>query len=265
MGSDRNQVLPYRTDANDLTRLVEAYEKGRSWRRIQVLNLTSDRFQGALAAAHCLKLIDENSGNITERGERFALSSCGVKRRRLLLEAIIDYEPYELLLEAVFVENFTGETSTQWIENWWNTWNYGSSSCNRSDGALAFAKFVEYVAKGKFYVGRRGRPSRIEWYEDAKQILENARSSFAREADSHVPGEPTSQIESPETAAVQAASAQVETVDASSSNSSEVSSLTLGLGSGRVAKLTVPARLTQSEKQRLMDLVELMIAVEPED
>lgn len=175
---------------------------------------------------------------------------------------MLEYGPYELLLEAISAEGIEGEeedkfTSLEWIEKWWNTNDYGSSQTNRTEGSSAFAKIVEYLEIGEYKQGRRGHPSRIEWAGDAQKRINEARNEQTREEIG---------AESPALHNDRASDVK-DDQDVAGKESGSVSRpknniLTLNLGDERVAELSLPPRLTPHEKKRLVALVELMITTD---
>ena len=270
--SAESTILPYRTDGNDLIRLIEARGRGRAIKQIQSLNFTNTGFQGTVAAAYALKLMLPDSDELTETGRELALSRNTERKREILLESMLQYEPYELLLEAVFAHNHTvDETTTEWIETWWSTHNHGNSQKNRNEGATAFCKLLESAGLGNFFIGRRGRPTRIEWQDNVAENIANLRNTFNEDenlpinANEYKHSEPI--VDSPDgtnslpTDKPSIPPTKMERPTTISGNSE----LTLPLGTGRIAVLSLPPQLTASEKQRLITMVDLMISEVDDD
>lgn len=253
-----DQTLPYRTTGDDIERLASALARGRDLEQVQSLFSSSNNFRGTVSAAEQLSLLNPDTEELTSSGKALALGD-PEKRKEVLFSAVLDYGPYELLLEAISGEGIFGEdgdkfTPVEWIEKWWQTNGYGSSQTNRSEGSSSFAKIVEYLGIGEYKQGRRGHPSRIEWTSDAQLKIRKARNEgedprpSPSESDAHKVDSQTS-------------------IEGGSGLSFRPDNnvLTLNLGNDRVAKLSLPPKLTRQEKKRLVDLVDLMIATEDQE
>lgn len=256
MAQAEDDTLPYRADAGDITTLVEARAHGREVDQIKTQFTSRSAFQGALSTASTLGFVLKEKGELTERGRRFALAD-KENRQNLLLHAILEYEPYDLLLGAVFNREEEDKTTIDWIERWWATHEYGTSETNRNQGSTTFAKLIEYVGLGEYKQGRRGYQTRIEWGSDASSILRHARNRVVQDEeedslqqDSLEPKDADSTHQAPVD--------QTETQEPEGSLS-ENNALTLNFSNNRVAKLSLPPTLTPSEKKRLVSLVELMV------
>lgn len=268
MSTFRSDVLPYKTDGDDLTRLIEACGRGRILKQIQGLGFSEAGFQGTVATAQALGLLDHETDELTESGREYALSHNSDRKRAVLLEAILQYEPYDLLLEAIFDQGYQEETTTQWVETWWSTQKYGNSQRNRNEGSTTFAKLIEYVGLGDFVVGRRGRPSRIEWREDVIERMREARSMLYEQDGGGLTSPVVDAPAELDGDYVLKNSKQITDVERLSPRQTVRlkgnSELTLPLSSGRIAILSLPPILTESEKERLLTLVDLMITIESE-
>jgi hypothetical protein len=257
-----DQTLPYRTTGDDIERLASALARGRDLEQVQSLFSSSNNFRGTVSAAEQLGLLDPDTEELTPPGKALALGD-PEKKKEVLFSAVLDYGPYELLLEAISGEGIFGEdgsefTPVEWIEKWWHTNGYGSSQTNRSEGSSSFAKIVEYLGVGEYKQGRRGHPSRIEWTSDAQLRIRKARNEEAQE----------DFRPSPDEGDFHKTGSQNRTqVDDKSELSLRPDNnvLTLNLGDDRVAKLSLPPKLTSQEKKRLVDLVDLMIATEDQE
>jgi hypothetical protein len=254
------QTLPYRTTGDDIERLASALARGRDLEQVQSLFSSSNNFRGTVSAAEQFGLLNPDTEELTPSGKALALGD-PEKRKEVLFSAVLDYGPYELLLEAISGEGIFGEdgdefTPVEWIEKWWHTNGYGSSQTNRSEGSSSFAKIVEYLDIGEYKQGRRGHPSRIEWTSDAQLKIRKARNEEGRE-----------DLEASSSASdIHEVGSRAPTEKNSESASySENNILTLNLGDDRVAKLSLPPKLTPREKKRLVDLVDLMIATEDQE
>lgn len=255
--SDR-ETLPYRTTGEDLERFISAYARGRDMNQIHSLFTSTPNFRGTTSAAENLDLYDPEAEQLTSLGERLALGD-SEEKKKVLFSSVIEYEPYELLLEAIFAGGVTEEdemkyTPTEWIESWWGANEYGSSHTNRSEGSTAFAKIISYLEVGEYKQGRHSYPSRIEWAPDAEQQVEDARKSL----EGHQPQADKEELISNEE------DSKNRGRDPKSrgkfDSPPENNALTLHLGDDRLAKLSLPPSLTRNEKERLVSMVKLMIS-----
>lgn len=260
----KGSVLPYRSTGEDLVRMINEISKGRDSSQLQAL-FPSRTYHGTISTADELGLYDEENETLTELGKKLALSG-REDRREILLGAMLDYEPYELLLTANFGHGYEEETPLDWIEKWWSSNGYGSSQTNRSEASTTFAKLVEYVGLGTYTIGRRGHASRIEWSADAQTRIDDLESAFAQRQDLAVDAETAAEPElssSKSSAEQKAESSTIErktpiaTVEGNSH-------YRLSFKGGRVAELSLPPKLTKSEKDQLLGLIQLMVREEAE-
>lgn len=256
-------TLPYRTDGEDLERFIEALARGRSLEQVQTLNFSQKGFEGTVTAAECLGFALRDDGGLTQLGQKFALAP-EAERRMILLAAMADFEPYSLLLEAI-QDRGEGSTETEWIETWWSTHGFGSSSSNRAEGSSTFARFLEYAGAGAYVRGRRGHASRIEWNGDSAPSLpgrdaEGPQSEgSAKDSDqseqraagvANSRGNPPTRQREADSQGV--AAGQVE--------------LSLPLGPGRTVYLRLPPQLSPKERDRVLALLDhLIVATETEE
>jgi len=246
--SDRKEfTLPRRTSAEDLLKFIDQRARGRDLSQIQSLNFNTHSFEGTLNAAEAFGLLDRTTNDLTEKGKKLALNK--EKRKELLLDAVLDFEPYELLLEALFDPSPPLETPLEDIETWWNTHGYGSSQTNRSEGASSLARFIDFIGVGSYTLGRRGSNSRIIWIKEAANILrtKNILGSHNVTESNNNPNE---------------ANQEYKHETGKRPLSPENNTTTISLGVGRFAQLSLPPRVTTAEKQRLLKLVDVMVEVD---
>lgn len=273
MQADKGVVLPYRTTGEELTRLLEARARGRDLAQIQALDFSTGAFQGTLVAATALGFLDPDTRELTELGREYVLTSTG-ERPGIVRRAMDGFEPYGLLLEAIFDRGSPNETPLDWVVNWWGTHGYGNSETNRDEGSSSFARLVEFIRLGSFVPGRRGHPTRIRWAERAPgqpKRTPRARAtdvlppqSAATELPPATPGTPTEAEGSPPPAPPRVVPSRPPQA-ASAGEAEPNSSLVLSLGPGRTVQVTVPPRITTAEKKRLLALIELIITPAPGD
>lgn len=258
MPDQRGAVLPYRTTGEELSRLIEARARGRDLAQIQGLNFAAGSFQGTLVAAQALGFVDPETQDVSRTGREFALAPDS-ERRRLLFQALLRFEPYELLIEAVFDRGDATETTLEWVQTWWSTQGYGSSQTNREEASSAFAKLVEYAGLGSYLQGRRGYPTRIQWVDGAgertKEVLR------APEGPQSTVGEEAEEVE----ASAMVGFSVPATLDGGAGPAGGNNRLVLNLGSGRAVELSFPPYLSAEEKKRLLTLVDLMLTATPGD
>ncbi len=261
--NDKGGVLPYRSDAEDLTRLLEALARGWSVQQVRSLNFSAKNFEGTTLTAQLLGLFDSEEEELTAAGRRFALAAAA-ERQALLLAAMREFEPYGLLLEAIFGGEAPRATEADWIERWWATNGYGSSPSNRAEAATVFGRLAEFVGLGTYIQGRRGHPTRIEWNTappTAPGLPPRRRVDVQAEP---VPPPGTAIEEVAPTPTVAPAAAVELPAARARADEAPYSTVAVELAAGRYAQLRVPSRLTRAEKERLLSLLDLLITVVPE-
>lgn len=268
MDADNGGVLPYRTSGEDLVKLVKHRARGRSMDQVRTMNFSRKGFEGTVRAATALGLVTEEEEDLTDRGRKFALASSGGERQELLLEAILSYEPYELLLDAAFSRNEEA-TPLEWIETWWSTGGYGNSANNRSEGSTAFARLVDSTSLGDYVQGRRGHPTRIEWVDGAKDRVEEIRRHLLDEQPQQQDKKEESKVEDEPPSAVETRDRSHEPVSAATPDPRESGGgdedtvrLSLPLGDERKVEMTLPAVVTEDERDRILSLVRHLVQVE---
>jgi hypothetical protein len=283
METVQDTVLPYRTDGDELARWLEARARGRTPAQIRALDFGAKAYDGTLTGAQALGLVEPAGTELTEAGRAYALAAPG-RRPELLRAAMSAFEPYGLLLEAVFARGAVEETETAWIESWWATHGYGASATNRAEGAVAFARLADAAGLGSYVQGRRGHPSRLQWARRAPtagtawgdlwstvapaapQAVAPTSSATATRASAPAaapaatpPTEPHISASSP-AAEISESRIAAEHAPEPVAGSGAYSSATIDLGRGRVATLRVPAVVSAAEKSRLLELFELLLA-----
>lgn len=283
MDDDKGVVLPYRTTGEEVTRFLEARARGRDLGQIQALDFSTGAFQGTLVAATALGFLDADVRDLTQLGRDYVLGSAA-ERTALMRAAVQRFEPYGLLLEAVFDRGAAQETPLDWVVTWWSTHGYGNSETNRAEGASSFARFVEFTGLGSFIPGRRGHPTRIRWAGAAPGEVKGGTHQPPVTVRKPLPPDdsPSRSATSPWRAPDTPAPAPVAEAPVSAEISARArppaqrtwteprepepnTSLVLSLGPGRTVQLTVPPRITAAEKQRLLRLMELMITTTPDE
>jgi hypothetical protein len=259
--ADNGTVLPYRTAGEDLERFCSACNRGRDMDQIQSLFPSSRNFSGTTSAAATLGLYKPEEEVLTSSGEVLATGEPD-KKKEALFQAVLEFEPYELLLEAIFTSGVKEKeeskfTPLKWVEKWWEDNGYGSSQTNRDEGSTTFANISSYLELGSYKQGRHGHPSRIEWDPNAEKRVDKARERLQR-----------NEISESEKKAVGNKEPVEDEEDLVGGEKSEIesppenNSLTLNLSDGRVAKLSLPPKLSSGEKERLVSIVELMVETE---
>lgn len=265
MESAKGKVLPYRTSADDIVRFVDNVSHGRTIEQIQSIFSSGHTFAGTSVAAAALGFIDEEGG-LTELGKEFTLEEG--RRRELLLQSLLQFEPYELLLEVVLNGSQSESTSLGWIEKWWATSDYGNSANNRSEASSSFARIIDFVGLGDYKQGRRGFASRIEWQTDASERVSEARTPNKQGAAAQLEKDvPAQERKTPKTEEVRESAKQKQANPTGFSQvvNSNSNALQLQLSEGRVAQVTVPSSLTSKEKERLLKLIDLLVEARDPD
>lgn len=238
----QENVLPYRASGADIAGFIDSLGRGRSVDQAQAtLNLSSKSLEGTLSACAALGLVDDD-GALTTQGRRFALARQPHERQTIVLEGLLGYEPYELLLEALVHQNAEA-ASLDWVITWWGTHGYGSSQTNRSEGASTFARLVEFAGIGEYKQGRRGHPSRIEWVEDATEKLSKN--------EDEIPGDEPPPLDGREDGKKRF------TDDGTSQG--DVLSVRLPLSGGNTAEVAIPNRMLRKELEKVRSVINTLL------
>ncbi len=234
---------------------------------MQIRSLFSAKsFEGTVVAARALGFLEAGTEEVTSDGRRFALATAEDKTV-LLRSAMEEYEPYGLLLEAILGHQPPTSTKVEWIARWWAAHGYGSSESNREEAATTFARLCDFVGFGTYVQGRRGHPTRIEWRRGGAPV--SSPPSAAAPVIAHLSEPPrgwTEPVEdSPSPPKNERTQRDAPSPPAPASGPPEgYSTVTVALGPGRTAGLTVPSTLSRGEKHRLLSLLDLLITETPE-
>jgi hypothetical protein len=264
----KGATLAYRTTPEEVKQVIEAINRRRSIEQIQTLFPSPTAFQSAMQAAIVLGFVDADTNSLRPSGRDYLLQAD--KRTEIMLNAMCHYEPYGLLLEAIFVRDTPAETPTEWIIDWWSANEYGASPNNREEAATTFGKLIEAVGLGTFMLGRRGKSTRIQWTTGAakriKEILDGVADDHtgldASEVDAN-PSLPTPDIQ-PATRGEPIQSSMSSAGTKATTASHEYASMSIPLSGNRIAEVRLPARLSLKDKTRLIQIVELLIEVDDE-
>lgn len=167
---------------------------------------------------------------------------------------MLSFEPYELLLEAV-VQRGDRVTTLDWVETWWNTHGCGSSRSNRTEGSSSFGRLADFAGLGAYIQGRRGHPSRVEWAHDTLASATTDRTK-RREIEQAEPPSIAPPGDSSEGQGNKLSPSGPRLADAPLDSIS----LNLPLGPGRIVEIRLPACISAAEKDRLIQLLEFLIA-----
>jgi hypothetical protein len=246
-------VLPYRSDASELQHLIHALLRGQTRAEVRRSHFSAKTYEGVLATAHALALVDDRTGAVTAAGRRYALAT-PADRPALLRELLAAYPPFGEVLGA----EADGErvTSLDRIVARWAAHGYGSSASNREEAAPAFAKLVEAARLGSYVQGRKGHPSRIEW-KASKLDRPGSAADVGGENASRVAvqgGGNDAQVDAT-VGAVAAASLAA----GANGRATDRNMLSWELAPGRRVALELPAALSVSERARLRRLLDVLL------
>lgn len=267
MGSMTDVILPYRVEGQDLQKMVEHRAKGRSLDQIRTLGFSEKGYEGTRRAAEALCLLDED-GELTHLGKKFALEREEEGRRRLVLERMLEFEPYGLLLTSLLDDGSPNTTELNEIELWWSTHGFGNSQSNRERGSTAFGRLVDFVGLGRYILGRGGHPSRIEWKSDAAEVVARYEASLEPEGSNAGLGDDQPDddylLKKERRRDEGRPGAATATLDRRAGEF-EVQVPLASLSGGRVARVVVPQDLTSQEKDRLVQALEFLLIVDSGD
>jgi hypothetical protein len=261
-------VLPFRTDAGELLRLLDGLARGRSADHVREAGFAARVFEGTIVAASALQFVRPDPLVLTEAGQEYALAA-SVARSALLRGAMMSFAPYRTLLDEVVGGSLPDETEADWLARWWATRGWGSSESNRAEGVAAFGRLASAAGLAEYVPGRRGYPTRLRWTDDARRIHAVDAGTDMPE-DQARPAVGVASMTSPgrtepgglePTAALRARDEALGAVGPPAEGP-EQSEVVFALGGGRVARLQVPAALTPAEKQRLLTLIDVLVRTE---
>jgi hypothetical protein len=276
MDEQPSSTLPYRADADDLRRYVQALAHGGGPDRIRALGFSTKTHEGVIASAHALGLTRGREGPLTEKGRRIAVGD-DVRSGEQWTALLAEFEPYRRIVDAIQEGEAPRPVPIEWVETYWAAHGFGSSASNRSEAASAFARMVEAAGMGRFVQGRRGHVSRIEWgdaVEDSAGAPEPARSNRrglgamqsagpssrrGTASDGPEPGQRGGGVPTPPAPTARPGPSSGEGTPASQDSESGEQVLVWHLGPGRAVRLRMPADLNREEGERVRRMVDLLI------
>jgi len=176
-----DKTLPYKTDDQDVLRLIEAIKRKPDNEKAIREVYNKANFETSRKTLEILSILDERL-SFSAEGKELAIEKDDNQREKLFLKFFLRYPPYGHFLESISHNgDLSSTTDTESIKDYWWKHNYGSSTSNREDGIVTFGKLVQLAGLGKFITGRRGQPSRVEWNQNAKSLIDAACSSETNE------------------------------------------------------------------------------------
>ncbi|MBN3895451.1 MAG: hypothetical protein HWQ41_09335 [Nostoc sp. NOS(2021)] len=171
-----NVTLPYKTDDQDILQLIEAIKRKPDNEKAIKEIYNKSNFETSRKTLEILGILD-NQLIFSSAGKEFAIEKDNKRKEELFLQFFLSYTPYGHYLESISQTGDLSTTETETIKDYWWKHNYGSSGSNREDGVVAFGKLISLTGLGKFITGRKGQPSRIEWNQNAKSLIDAACNS----------------------------------------------------------------------------------------
>lgn len=168
-------VLPAHTTAENLLALLDAYRRkpGKEDEAKVIFGKGTKLYNSTKAALRAFKLINENDCGFTKLGRNVAFST-DEEKKKVLLRFMSSYFPYESLLANILQKSPVASTESTIIENFWGKFGQGSNQRNLEGASNLFGNMVEYVGLGTYVIGRRGKPTRIEWVSNAADLFNAA-------------------------------------------------------------------------------------------
>lgn len=164
--------LPYKTDDQDVIRLIEAIKRKPDNEKAIKDIYNKSNFETSRKALEILGILDTRL-SFSYEGKDLAVERDDSQREKLFLKFILRYPPYGHFLESVSHSSNLSTTDTESVKDYWWKHGYGSSGSNRDEGVVTFGKLVQLAGLGKFVIGRKGQPSRIEWNPNAKPLIDS--------------------------------------------------------------------------------------------
>lgn len=173
-------TLPYKADDRDVLKLIEAIKRKPDNEKAIKDIYNKSNFENSKKTLEILGVLDEQL-SFSAEGKQLAIERDNNQREKLFLKVLLRYPPYGHYLESIFQGDNLSATDTESIKDYWWKHNYGSSTSNRDDGVVTFGKLIQLAGLGKFVIGRRGQPSRIEWNPTAKSLIDAIYTSETHE------------------------------------------------------------------------------------
>lgn len=172
--------LPAYTTAENMLKLIDALKRknGNEEDAKLIFGLGPTAFNGAKASLKIFGITKEDSCVFTELGRMVAYSGENEKREKLF-NVVMQFPPYEALLENIFKKVDIMQTEVTDVINFWGKFGIGTTERNLKDAATFFCNMIEYIGLGEFKVGRQGKQSRIEWKTEAKERVSEALNKMA--------------------------------------------------------------------------------------
>lgn len=171
--------LPAYTTIENILKLIDALRRknNNEEEARPLFGMGDTAFSTTKSVLRKFKIIEESNTDFTATGRQIAYAGNDEERKKIILEVIKEYPPYEALLHNI-AEKREPETDINYIVSFWRKFNYGSTERNRKDAATLFGNIVEYIGFGTFKKGRGKHPTRIIWEPGIEsQILNTGQKS----------------------------------------------------------------------------------------
>jgi hypothetical protein len=166
--------LPARTTVENMFKLLDAFKRksGNEEEAKSIFGMGTSAFASTKSVLRTFGFIDEDSCALTTGRGRVIAYSQDADKKEELKKIVVKFFPYESLVTNIFQKGNVEETIVEDITSYWGRFGHGSTPGNLESAATLFMDIMGYLGFGKYVIGRRKRPTRIEWVENAKQMFE---------------------------------------------------------------------------------------------
>ncbi|MGB0651674.1 MAG: hypothetical protein ACPGQL_00600 [Thermoplasmatota archaeon] len=144
-------------------------------------------------------LVDDSGGRLTftAPGEAIAWSNARDRDDLLVQHVVLGYEPYEVIVLHHLKEWSSTLTTEDVLPIWARNLGITLGRGEMSASAATMFGLMERAGLGRYFIGRGGKPTRIEFNADAKSRIQAAQTlAQGHDADETAPEEDASETES---------------------------------------------------------------------
>lgn len=163
-------TLPYGTTSDNILKLIDAIKKKEGNEESIKKVYSGKKLDTTRKSLEIIGIIEEGL-TLSNFGRALVFETDEKIKKKIFLERILEFPPYELLLLNIGQQGFPDETDLEVIKSYWGKHSYGSSPNNREEAAVVFGNFLELAGLGQLVVGRRGKNSRIKWNPKVSSLI----------------------------------------------------------------------------------------------
>lgn len=165
MEKKRKYSMPYYTNFNDFKILLDEI-KNRPKAKEGEIRARVKNFERSRSALIELGLVRMNGEVLclTDTGKKIAWETDSSQRgKALLADVVLKYEPYEVVLTHA-LRDLDDAIETEYVQKIWGQYlGIQLSAKSRGSAVATFFQLLEESGLGKYKIGRRGSPTRLEF------------------------------------------------------------------------------------------------------